>query len=145
MERHELFNLIPQEEMDRIFDYNKCEFSYDFLGFTDFYKALASVIPQGKTIIDFGCNQALQSYYFRNHNRYIGIDIEIPTEYRYRTDNSLHFQDEITKWIEFEFSKLGINQKDCFAIVNFVPDWGAQALVKQTFNNVFCYYPYLTI
>lgn len=141
MKYDELFDLIPKKEMDKVFDYDKCEFSYDFLGFTEYYKALASIIPKGKTIIDFGCNQALQSYYFREHNRYIGIDIAIPTEYRYKTDNSLHFQDEISKWIEFEFSKMRINPKECFAIINYVPDWGAQALVKQTFQNVFCYYP----
>ena len=141
IERHELFDEIPKELMNKVFEYDKCEFAIDFLGFAEYYKALATIIPKGKTIIDFGCNQAVQSWYFREHKRYIGIDWAIPTEYRLKTDNSLHFKEGISHWIEFEFHKLGISEKDCFAICNYVPDWGAQAIVKQRFQNVFNFYP----
>lgn len=137
----ELFDMIPKEMMDKVFEYDKCELSADFLGFTEYYKALASVIPKGMTVIDFGCYQAVQSWYFKDHNRYIGIDV-IPIEARLRTDNSLHFQSDICKWIMFDFNKLGgLKADECFAICNYVPDWGAQALIKQTFQNVFNYYP----
>ena len=141
IEKHELFDLIPKSEMDKVLDYEYCEFDISFLGFTEYYKALASCLPKGTTIIDFGCNQALQSYYFKDFDWYIGIDVAIPVDARYKTDNSMHYQDEICHWITSKFSKLDIPQTECFAICNYVPDWGAQALIKQTFQNVFNYYP----
>lgn len=141
IERHELFNEIPKELIDKVFEYDKCEFDIEFLGFTEYYKALATIIKKGMTVIDFGCNQAVQSWYFREHCSYIGIDVAIPVEYRLKTNNSLHYQEGISHWIEFEFPKLNINERNCFAICNYVPDWGAQAIVKQRFQNVFNFYP----
>jgi hypothetical protein len=47
----------------------------DFLGFLEPYEALSRIIPRGRTILDLGCGYAFQSWYFRHHRKYIGVDV----------------------------------------------------------------------
>ena len=77
-----LRQLIPLDEYKRVLNSDFCELEYDFLCFEEVYGTLSEIIPKDKTIIDLGCYAALQSYFFKDHQGYIGID-EVPMESSY--------------------------------------------------------------
>ena len=147
--RDELLDIIPMSEIKRVFDSEYCELDVTFMGFTDTYKALASIISKGHTIIDFGCYAAAQCYYFKDFKRYIGVD-NLPMEEvpkpglwceRFKCENTEHYVSSIQNFIENIFPELDIPNECCFAICNYVPDFKAQELVRKTFMNVFNFYP----
>lgn len=139
MKHHELISIIPKEQLDAVFAYETCDIDVEFLGFTEFYKHLAEVIPKNLTIIDLGCAYAAQAYYFRDHEQYIGVEADPCVQFH--TENTTHYHMSIQSFISDELPKLNLNLETVFAICNYVPDFEAQALVRETFPNVFNYYP----
>lgn len=133
--------LIPNDEMEKILSQDECELQPDFLGFVNIYEPLSNLIPEHKIVIDFGCYLAAQSYFFQEHKAYIGVDtIKLK---RFRPTNAVHFIMSIQDFIETELptllEKYDIN--DFCAICSYVNDLEATKLVRETFPNVFCYYP----
>jgi len=137
IKRHELFDIIPEEEIERVFSYEYCELSYDFMGFTDVYKALSAIIPLHYTIIDLGCYAAAQSYYFLRHKQYIGVDVF--NGERFITPNSVHYIKSIQEFCSEDTHY--INLDESFAICSYVPDFSAVKIAKRIFKNLFVYYP----
>lgn len=120
----------------------------EFLGFTWHYKHLALIIPRKCVVYDFGCGMpAAQSWYFRHHKRYIGINpsfnyndisgIPEQKELLLRTDNSIYYEGTAQQFL----GQFGVDKRDKVAIVNYVPDQAAVRLIKERFANVWCYYP----
>lgn len=69
IEHCELFNLIPKEKVDRVFQTSQtvgAECDISFLGFEEVYKAVTMFVPKSKIIIDCGCAYAFQSWYFKD-------------------------------------------------------------------------------
>ena len=60
MKRHELMDLLPKEQLERVFWDEMCDIDFEFMGFTEQYKALATIIPKNRIIFDFGCAYAPQ-------------------------------------------------------------------------------------
>lgn len=136
-----LRHIIPDEEMAKILSQDECELQPDFLGFVNVYEPLSNLIPEHKIVIDFGCYLAAQSYFFSEHSAYIGVDtIKLN---RFRPTNAVHFIMSIQDFIANELPDLlkihDIN--DFCAICSYVNDFEATKLVRETFPNVFCYYP----
>lgn len=50
----------------------------DFLGFMDFYKAVAEVAPKIWHIVDLGCSTGIQSWFFQDFSSYVGVDPTSP-------------------------------------------------------------------
>ncbi len=46
------FHLIPEEQLDRVFNQDMCDIDGSFLGFTNVYMSLAALIPMHWTVID---------------------------------------------------------------------------------------------
>lgn len=137
----ELKAMIPHEEYNAIMSQEYCELDFDFLGFVNVYKPLSELIPVERTVIDFGCYLAAQSYFFSNHKGYIGVDS--CTLNRFTPPNAVHYVMSIQKFIAEVLPGLLKAHKEnhyC-AICSYVPDREATALVRKTFPNVFCYYP----
>lgn len=136
-----LSNLIPADEQRRILLQYRCELEPNFLGFVDAYYALSKLIPQDTTIIDFGCYLAAQSYFFKDHKAYIGVD-EVIDMQRFRPPNATHYYGRIQDFlaadgpIPYQFNNL-----EYFAICNYVPDPEARRMVRERFQNCFCFYP----
>lgn len=113
---------------------NGSNFDASFLGFMDIYEHLSKIIPKDWTIVDLGCCAMFQSYYFRNHKRYVGVDvcdnqflpIKNTTFYRDKIDDFLG-------WFRVE--------NKTFAICSYVPINYDKA--KSKFNNLFIFYPEL--
>jgi hypothetical protein len=114
----------------KVFSYEYCELGFNFLGFLDVYKTIN--LPEDFTVIDFGCNQAVQACYFGNCKQYIGIDY-IPIEARFSIPNAAHYKDSIQHLIKEVFPGLELTKEKVFAICSYVPDKEAQQMVMDHF------------
>ena len=143
MKRHELMDLLPKDQLERVFRYEMCDIDFEFMGFTEQYKMLATIIPKNRIVFDFGCAYAPQCYYFKEHQRYIGVDIGNLFA-RFRMTNTRHYELTIQQFIRDELPILSrmYDIRNTFAICNCVPDDEATALVRAIFPNVFTFYPY---
>lgn len=140
MKRHELLDVIPQDQLDRISVIGSADMDKEFLGFTEAYKALAAVIPKGYTVLDLGCGYAAQCFYFRDHAGYIGVDLD-ETDRRFHAENTTHVMATIQDFIRNRLTDFVSDLHRVFAICNYVPDENAQRMVRGTFPNLFVFYP----
>ena len=94
-----------------------------------------------RSLIDFGCYLAAQSYFFARHKMYIGVDVV--NIQRFTPANAVHYIMSIQKFIQTEVPKLfeEYDELKLCAICSYVPDFQATEMVRKTFPNVFCYYP----
>lgn len=125
---------IPYERIAAVWDWEYCELDSEFIGFIDQYATLN--IPHDFTIIDIGCCQAVQAYYFKDHRSYIGIDPDVPTMNRLIQDNAAYYEMTAQEFVQNVLSSLvknGLDLSKSFAICSAVPDVEAQTLVAQTF------------
>lgn len=145
---HYISSLIPDSEWQRVMgsdasaeiDCNNC--CCGFGGRT--YYNLSKMIPKDWTVIDFGCAYNPQSYLFTKHARHIAIeppqhDSDFHFEYFQAPNTELLFmtgQDFIDGEL---YGDLDLNKT--FAIVNFVPSGACNLRVRETFRNLWCFYP----
>lgn len=136
-----LKHLIPETEYREILSQYYCELASDFLGFVNVYDPLSKLIPKGCIVIDFGCYVAAQSYFFAEHEKYIGVDVDDLK--RFTPQNATHYVMSIQDFINNEAPQLfkEYPNEKFFAICSYVPDDEATELVRRTFKNVCCYYP----
>lgn len=132
-----LMRLIPKEQLESVLNQDMCELEPTFLGFTDVYENLSRIIPKHFTVIDFGCYVACQSYYFRKHKEYIGVDT-CPLK-RVKFSNATHYFEPIQSFISDRLSSFCLNTT--FAICSYVPDDNAKELIRKSFTNLFIFYP----
>lgn len=141
IECRELFKKLPEEQQRKVFkaEYNQLDNS--FLGFIQQYKNLAEIIPNDWIILDFGCNEAAQCFYFEKHKAYYGIDpfLSLPGTEHFSCENSLFFAETAQEFIKKRMKDF--KNKKVFAICNYVPDFEATKLVRETFPNCFIFYP----
>lgn len=143
METCELFNLIPREKLDYLFanSHAGAELDCTFLAFEHVYKEVLEVTSKDKTIIDLGCAYATQSWYFKDHKKYIGVDDFSNSDSVIHTDNSEFYFMTIQEFIREVLPSLDLNLNDVFAVCFYVPDKDAQDLVVKTFPYCRVYYP----
>lgn len=132
-----LLSIIPQEQQDMVFNSNECDICPKFLGFVDVYKSLSDIIPRHFTVIDLGCAYAAQSFLFKNHKKYIGVDIYDGE--RFYAPNTEHHVMPIRDFVEQD--RLNVNTT--FAICSYVPPWQDDniKIARENYSNVFTYYP----
>lgn len=127
------------EEIRKVFDWENCQLEFDFLGFLESYWISLS---SDFTVIDFGCNQAVQSIYFDKQRKYIGVDCCVPLEYRFVVNENVeHFKKTIQEFIEVDLPSLNLNMGKVFAICSYVPDDEARKMVRNTFKyyrDIYC-------
>ena len=146
---HYISSLIPDGEWKRVMksdaaaeiDSNNC--CCGFGGRT--YYNLSKMIPKDWTVLDFGCAYNPQSYLFTEHAKFVAIEPEILLkDYCYD-----HFQAPNTdfifatgqKFIKKILPSMNLDLKHVFAICNFVPSDECCQMVRETFPNVFTFYP----
>lgn len=140
MKWHELLSVIPNDQLEEVFSGEFCDIDAEFMGFTEQYKALSTIIPKHFTIIDMGCAFAAQSYYFDEHKAYIGVDIFDDVK-RFSTNNTTLIVSSIQEFIKNRLPSMGLDLETTFAICNYMPDFEAARMVRETFPNVFVFYP----
>ena len=119
------------KEMQRVFSYQRCELQRDFLGFLHVYKGIQ--VPAYFTIIDLGCNQAVQAQYFKHCRCYIGVDSSIPNSTRFPQPNAQYFRCTIQQFILDILPTMGLSMSNVLAVCSYVPDADARKLVADTF------------
>jgi len=132
-----LLKLLPKEQVRDVMNQNMCELDYTFLGFTDIYEHLSYIIPIHFIILDLGCYVATQSFYFKNHKSYIGVDTI--TLKRFEFENTTHYIKSIQDFLLEDLQKYDLEKT--FAICSYVPDDDAKRLVRAKFQNLFVFYP----
>lgn len=104
--------------------------------FNDLFPVYGTVdIRSDITVIDFGCGNALQSAFFKDNERYIGVDTSAP-ERRFSPDNAEHFQMSTQEFIMNELPAIqrrvgGILRM--YAICSSEQDETVQKLISDTF------------
>jgi hypothetical protein len=103
------------------------------------------MIPKDWTVIDVGCAYNPQSYLFQGHKRHIAIepkwlDKDFHVEYFQAPNTELLFMTG-QEFIENELPKLDLDLDKTFAIVNYVPSGACNLMVRETFKNIYTYYP----
>jgi hypothetical protein len=137
-------NIIPKEEMERVFNESysaSAEMDASFLCFEDEYEYVLENTSKKDIIIDLGCAYNPQCWYFKDYDRYIAVDLPMFDDVRFDSGNVEFYIMSIQQFIQEEFPKLGIALEDCVAICNAVPDKEAQKMVRDFFPRHYVSYP----
>jgi hypothetical protein len=144
---HYLRSLIPDEEWGRVLKSDasaeiNCN---DMTCGRGTYYMLSKMIPKDWTVIDFGCAYNAQSYLFQEHARHIAIepvwnDKDFHFEYFKAHNTELLFMTG-QEFIQKELPKMHLNLDKTFAICNYVPSGACNLLARETFKNIYTYYP----
>lgn len=132
----ELFTLLPKDQIDKVFRQYMCDIDATFIGFINVYKNLSEIIPKHFTIIDFGCAYNPQCFFFKDHHKYIAVDNS--DLLKFKSDNCQFYYDNINSFIKEHGQEF--NVKETFAICSYVP--ADTKIIRETFPNVFVYYPH---
>ena len=87
----------------------------EFLGHVDAYYYLSRLIPLDTTIYDMGCCWGFQSYFFKDHKKYIGVDANQDGDKQIKLPNNEYHNCTIKEFLK----KNEIDQRH-FAICNYV-------------------------
>jgi hypothetical protein len=122
-------------QLRRILEEGGGDIDGTFVGFTATYRHLAALIPLHFTVVDLGCAYAAQSYYFRRHRKYIGVDGW--SETRISAPNTQHLTMPIVSYLKERAVHEGSGP--VFAICNYVPTSTTE--LRAAYVNLFVYYP----
>lgn len=144
---HYLRWLIPNDEWERVMN-SDASAEIDCNNMTcgrGTYYYLSRMIPKDWTVIDIGCAYNPQSYLFQNHALHIAIepvwnDKDFHFEYFKAPNTELLFMTG-QEFIQKELPKMNLDLDKTFAIVNFVPSGACNLLARETFKNIYTYYP----
>ena len=109
-----------------------------FPGFVGQYYLLSKLIPKDRVVYDMGCSYGLQAWFFRDHCKYIGVDLPNDAVRRLRMPNAEYHEMSIGDFL----ATATIDPKH-FAICNYVPPWedDNERLVAEAFRHMFIFYP----
>lgn len=137
----ELYNILPKDQIKRVFAQRNADLEPNFLGFVSIYKRLSEIIPIHFTVVDLGCGYNAQSFYFIKHKKYIAVD-NFPNMECFISPNCVFYKSSIEEYLDKHLLDLDI--EETFAICSYVPPWGGDnnKLVRTNFKNIFTYYPH---
>ncbi len=130
----ELSKLFP-DRVAKMMEDNSHSTEPSFVGFLGIYKSLAEIIPLDRTVYDLGCSYGFQSWIFREHHRYVGVDIS-RSDFGFPLENAEWHTCGIIEFIET--MKLDYPS---FAILNAVPSFCVNEPVAKAFPHHFILYP----
>lgn len=144
---HYVWSLIPKEEIERVMKSDasaEIQSSCHMCGGATYYN-LSKMIPKHWTVIDIGCAYNPQSYLFQSHARHIAIeplwlDKDFHFEYFKAPNTELLFMTG-QEFIQNELPKMNLDLNKTFCIVNYVPSGAANLMARETFKNIYTYYP----
>ena len=135
----DLLKIIPVSEQERVFGQSMCDIDPGFIGFVGTYDLLSEMIPKHFTVIDFGCAYNPQSYLFTKHKHFIAVDGSGGME-RFQAFGTEVITMSAQEYIEREMWPDIL--ETTFAICSYVPDDEAQKMIRETFKNLYVYYPH---
>ena len=129
--------IIPNAELCRVFTESSsagAEMDHTFLCFEDVYKEILKHCSKDTTIIDFGCAYMPQAFWFTNCKQYIGVDLPMGNDVRFKTANSSIYIMTGQKFLETICPALNFDEENVIAICSYVPDEELQEMVSKTFK-----------
>lgn len=120
-------------QAEKIMDKYSGDIGPGFLAFVGVYKGLSLSIGEDYTVYDFGCAYNFQNWYFRRHKKYIAIN---PGD----SDMMVFGNTEVVRSTIQEYLPIKVDKKS-FAICSAVPAFEHYHLIKESFNNMFIWYP----
>lgn len=133
-ETERLLASVGEERFNALWNWELSELDNEFVGFIDKYATLN--VPKDFTVIDLGCYQAVQADYFKDCKAYIGVEPDVPPEYRLQQDNAKYYQQTGQEFIKHILPRLleqGLDLNKTIAVCSAVPDEELQQLVIKTF------------
>lgn len=144
MEICELAKLIPPEELQEKLSCRNTELELDFLCFDSCYKAVSEVLPHEFTVVDLGCYQAAQCYYFTDFAEYIGVDCFDQTytgewipPLRFVAHNAKHYVETIQRYLIHHMG----NYSKSYCIMSAVPNEECKNWMDRYTDNYLWWYP----
>lgn len=142
----QLADLIPPAEMERVMSSDaSAEIDPTCLTCLN-YVPLAELIPQHWTVVDFGCSYNAQAYLFKDHKRLISVDLsrEPYVENGFNLERfsppwSELYEMEISEWLDKHLTEFDL--AETFAICGYVPSPSQIQRVRESFTNLFVFYP----
>ena len=146
---HYIRSLIPDKEWKRVMESDaaaEIDSNDNVCGYGGrTYYNLSKMIPKDWTVLDFGCAYNPQSYLFMYHQRHIAIEPEWLTKDfcfdHFQAPHTEFYTSTGEAFIKKTLPTLGLDLKKTFAICNFVPSDECCQMVRETFPNVFTFYP----
>lgn len=144
---HYVWALIPKEEIERVMKSDasaEIHANCHMCGGETYYY-LSRLIPKDWTVIDIGCAYNSQSYLFQDHKRHIAIEPvwhgdDWHFEYFKAPNTEMLFMTG-QEFIQDELPKMDLDLDKTFCIVNFVPSGAANLMARETFKNIYTFYP----
>lgn len=142
-----LEKLIPDEEYRLKTHYGDSELEPNFLCFDDAYSVISELLPKHMTIVDLGCYQAAQCYFFKDFEAYIGVDNydlnykskEYTPPLRFAAYNTEHYVMSIQDFMNRYEWTYGMDA-DTYFIMSAVPNMAYEVL-EGNCENYFWWYP----
>ena len=137
-------NYIPKEEFQRVFRESEtasAEIDPSWLCFEDIYREVMENTSKDTIILDLGCAYAPQCFYFKDYERYIGVNVPFGNNVRFQADNAEFYLMRIQDFIRDVLPSLSLDLDRVVAICSMVPDKEALQLVKDTFPRHYVVYP----
>ena len=136
------------DQLERILARTQTGIDESFLGFVRTYELLAQLIPLHWAVVDIGCCNALQAWFFRHHRGYYGVDPSVPVSERLVLPNTYHFfyaiedVELLTGGIVYRDEDVAeLTNEPVFAICNYVPSDEANKVIRQRYKNLYSFYP----
>lgn len=120
---------------------DRMECSPDFMGFLNVYYPLSKIIPKDMKVADLGCGHGAQSFYFKEHEDYIGVDAALC---HVLTDGLKEKFHNMTIYAAIRIIRIWGCQDEYFLINSYVPDWldgNCYDFIRENFPNYYLYYP----
>lgn len=150
MKTCELWDMIPPEERELKMSYGNVELSADFMCFEEPYKAVAEFLPRNYTVIDLGCNQAAQCYYFKDYEQYIGVDgfdknydVGWVPPLRFMCPNTEHYVEDVENFLDTMLRIEETMPRNAYFIVSALPHFKTEYLDEYGIDNYLWWYPNL--
>jgi hypothetical protein len=124
---------------EAVFLQSECQIDPEFMGFVEIYHHLSQIIPMHWTILDLGCAYAPQCWYFKDHKKYIGVDMSVKK--RFTLPNCEQYLSSIRDWFK-DLKPPNLNLDMTFGIMSYVPATDYEYFTaKMGLENLFVYYP----
>lgn len=139
-------HIIPKEELERVFrdsDSASAELDASFLCFDNYYEDVLDHTSPDTVILDLGCAYAPQCWYFKDYERYIGVDLPFMNNVKFQSPNAEFYLMSIQRFIKEVLPTLHLDLNHTVAICSMVPDKEALELVRDTFPRHYVVYPSL--
>ena len=140
------YELIPRNEYYRVMRSGDTDLSRDFMCFEENYIPLVPFIPNDWVVVDLGCYQAAQAYFFTEKGGYVGVDIYdgvrkrgYKPPLRFKPQNAVHVTETIQQFVREHLCYFDLDKT--YFIMSGVKDFDATREAFAKVKHAYRAYP----